>query len=710
MEAEEERRKAALISYVSTKVTFEANIYQVYMMLSQEGIEKLGIPQYFITFACNMNWPEIKRYMEEYPQLTPADIPDIVCRVFEQKKRGLPHCHTLLWVDSKDKIENAKKVDHYVSAELPDPGIDPTRYKIVSDLMMHGPCGIANSSAPCMKIGPCNKRFHKKYNDETYFDSNVHVHYRKKDTSVYTIKHESEFNKSYVVPYNRTLCLAFEVHINVEYCDWSMLIKYLFKYISKGPDRIIAKISKPIGESAATENHQQEQVDEIQNFVDGRYICPHEACWRIFDFPIHSREPGVQILAVHLENMQRINFHERERLSSIVNFPERLKTTLTEWFAYNDFHEDGYHLTYLDFPSEYVWYADQKSLRRRRILGKKSIGRLTYVHPSSGELFYLRMLLCQQKGRKSFLHMQTVNDQLLPTFRAACEALGLLGDDKEWAIALEESSISATSSELRLLFAQILIYCDVADPLKLWTKHWQLMRDDIPTKISEATRIQNFHINNPELQGCILYEIESILNGFGKSVKEFDGSLSRYKARLVANGRSQQQGIDCDETFSPVVKPATIRTVLSLAVSRDWPIHQLDVKNAFLHGHLSETVYMHQPPGFVDPNKPNYVCHLQRSLYGLKQAPRAWFQRFASYATRVDFQHSKTDSSLFVFHRGSDIAYLLLYVDDIILTASSSAFLQRIITSLHSEFAMTDLGSLNYFLGISAQRSATGLF
>ncbi|GKE10789.1 ribonuclease H-like domain-containing protein [Tanacetum coccineum] len=183
-----------------------------------------------------------------------------------------------------------------------------------------------------------------------------------------------------------------------------------------------------------------------------------------------------------------------------------------------------------------------------------------------------------------------------------------------------------------------------------------------------------------------------------------------YKASLVANGRNQQQGIDCDETFSLVVKPATIHTVLSLAVSRYWPIHQLDVKNAFLYGHLSETVYMNQPPGFVDPNKPNYVCHLQRSLYGLKQAPRAWFQRFASYATRVGFQHSKTDSSLFVFHRGSDIAYLLLYVDDIILTASSSAFLQRIIAFLHNEFAMTDLGSLNYFLGISAQRSASGLF
>nr|GEY35156.1 hypothetical protein [Tanacetum cinerariifolium] len=142
-----------------------------------------------------------------------------------------------------------------------------------------------------------------------------------------------------------------------------------------------------------------------------------------------------------------------------------------------------------------------------------------------------------------------------------------------------------------------------------------------------------------------------------------DGSLSKYKARLVANECSQQQGIDCDETFILVVKPATIRTILSLVVSRDWLIHQLDVKNAFFHGHLSETVYMHQPPGFVDPNKPNYVCHLQRSLYGLKQAP-----------------------------------------------PSSLAFLQRIITYLHSEFAMTDLGSRNYFLGISTQRSASGLF
>ncbi|GJV54143.1 ribonuclease H-like domain-containing protein [Tanacetum coccineum] len=189
-----------------------------------------------------------------------------------------------------------------------------------------------------------------------------------------------------------------------------------------------------------------------------------------------------------------------------------------------------------------------------------------------------------------------------------------------------------------------------------------------------------------------------------------NGTLSRYKARIVANGSTQLEGVDVDETFSPVVKPGTIRTVLSLATSRHWPVHQLDVKNAFLHGDLSETVYMHQPPGFRDSTHPDYVCLLQRSLYGLKQAPRAWFQRFASYITRVGFHHSRCDSSLFIYRQETDTAYLLLYVDDIVLTASSETLLQQVIGWLHQEFSMTDLGSLNYFLGISVTRDSLGMF
>jgi hypothetical protein len=189
-----------------------------------------------------------------------------------------------------------------------------------------------------------------------------------------------------------------------------------------------------------------------------------------------------------------------------------------------------------------------------------------------------------------------------------------------------------------------------------------------------------------------------------------DGSLDRYKARWVLRSFTQRPGIDYDETFSPVVKPATVRAVLTLALSHSWPVHQLDVKNAFLHGTLNETVYCAQPTGFVDSNKPDFVCRLNKSLYGLKQAPRAWHNRFASHLTSLGFHEAKSDTSLFIYGHGSDMAFLLLYVDDIVLTASSTDLLQRIISALRQEFSMTDMGSLHHFLGVSVQRNKDSMF
>jgi hypothetical protein len=139
-------------------------------------------------------------------------------------------------------------------------------------------------------------------------------------------------------------------------------------------------------------------------------------------------------------------------------------------------------------------------------------------------------------------------------------------------------------------------------------------------------------------------------------------------------------------------------------------IHQLDVKNAFLHGTLTETVYCSQPTGFVDEAHPDLVCRLNRSLYGLKQAPQAWYSRFASYLASIGFVEAKSDTSRFIYQRGDDTVYLLLYVDDIVLTASTADLLHRTIVALQREFTMKDLGHLHHFLGITAKRRPQGLF
>ena len=167
--------------------------------------------------------------------------------------------------------------------------------------------------------------------------------------------------------------------------------------------------------------------------------------------------------------------------------------------------------------------------------------------------------------------------------------------------------------------------------------------------------------------------------------------------------------MDFHETFNPVVKPATVRLILAIAVSCRWELRQLDVSNAFLHGFLKEEVYMHQPPGYVDPVHPDYVCKLHKSLYGLKQAPRAWFERFAFHLLHLGFTASMADSSLFVFCLAHTIIYLILYVDDIIITGKDSTQIHNLITALGQVFELNDLGPLNYFLGIQITKSTHGL-
>uniref|UniRef100_A0A2N9J3P2 CCHC-type domain-containing protein n=1 Tax=Fagus sylvatica TaxID=28930 RepID=A0A2N9J3P2_FAGSY len=160
----------------------------------------------------------------------------------------------------------------------------------------------------------------------------------------------------------------------------------------------------------------------------------------------------------------------------------------------------------------------------------------------------------------------------------------------------------------------------------------------------------------------------------------------------------------------PLVKPPTVRHVLSLTVSLNWPLRQLDVRNAFLHGTLQEEVYMAQPPGYVHPQLPYHVCRLHKSLYGLKQAPRAWFESFTGQLLHLGFNASSADSFLFIFQDKQVTTYLLLYVDDIVLTSNTPAYLDQLIKSLSSMFELKDLGPLSYFLGLQVTRTFQGLY
>jgi PIF1-like helicase/Helitron helicase-like domain at N-terminus len=576
-------------------------------------------PDIFLTMTANPNWPEIQDALLHYEDgtcQTASDRPDIVARIFNLKKkalldeirgglfgelagnvytiefqkRGLPHIHLLIFLKGPYKIRDAAHVDSIVSAQLPDPDVHPLLYDTVTKLMVHGPCGAPDHiSSACMVKDAnqqyrCSKHYPRDFCEETHFGEDGYPRYARPDNGrTFTkIIHGSvhTFTNRDVVPHNPYLLAKYDCHINVEISASVKAVKYIHKYVYKGHDRATVQIGN---------------VDEIQDYIDARYIGPVEACWRIFEFSMHQELPSVYRLPVHLQDEQTVYFQANDNPQDVLDRPSAKKTQLTEWFKANqDFPAIAHLYLYQDFPQHFVWEAKGHHWKKRQ--QGFAIGRMYFVHPSAGERFYLRMLLTIIKGATDWKDLRTYNGVEHPTYKAACFARGLLEDDGEWDQCMQEAGDMQTGSQLRSLFASILRHNNPSQPAALWDHHKAKLCDDLHHTLT--------HLNHPDpteeqIFDYGLYLIDCILSKMGKRLSDFPPMpLPQHQWQALGNLLLQEE-LDYDVydlTLDVEVRYASFNEEQKLAY---------DAVMASVDGDQGKSFFLHSAGG----GGKTYVCN-----------------------------------------------------------------------------------------------------
>ncbi|GJE95688.1 ATP-dependent DNA helicase [Phanerochaete sordida] len=520
-------------------------IYQDSMAIARH-YRKVDI---FLTMTCNPAWDEILRELQ--PGQRPEDRPDLLSRVFKLKrdallddimkhgifgravahvytiefqKRGLPHMHLLVWLRDQDKLRTPEDVDSCIRATWPDPVNEPLLFETVRRCMVHGPCGALNPHARCMEDGKCTKGFPKDFQSETSMDHNGYPRYRRPNDGIQHYVSGHFLDHRWIVPYSPYLSAKYDCHINVE-CAFSVgSVKYIHKYIFKGHD------------CATMEIHAQN--DEIKQFLEGRYIGPSEAAWRIFHFALHREYPNVVRLQVHLPGQHMVVFDPRDNPEIVRMRAAQEKTTLTAFFTANSnpgelgtvlqstvtnmlisfTGEIARQYTYQEFPSRFVWQRAEKRWTLRQSTASGAIGRMYYVSPIAGERFYLRTLLSIVKGPQSFEDLRTFNGVLLPTFRDACLARGLLEDDGEWRMCLRDATVWQTGSRLRQLFSMLLLHCDLTRPEELWLEFRESICDDLEHRLRQRDIVDP---SPNDVYDYGLYLLDNLLRDAGHSLADF---------------------------------------------------------------------------------------------------------------------------------------------------------------------------------------------
>ncbi|XP_023239126.1 LOW QUALITY PROTEIN: uncharacterized protein LOC111637795 [Centruroides sculpturatus] len=490
---------------------------QQYYQDAMAIVTKYGKPDLFVTMTCNPKWKEITENLKPWEKSEFR--PDLVARVFHLKlkqlldditnrrkslfgkvlahvhviefqKRGLPHAHILIILDTDEKITTPEDIDKIVKAEIPDKETSPRLFEIVTKHMIHGPCGKRNPSSPCMVDSDCTKNFPKSC-DATLGNLDEYPYYRRRNQGFVEVNGKL-IDNSWVVPYNPYLLLIYNCHINVEICSSVKSVKCLYKYVYKGHD---------CANLCITERNER---DETKEYVDSRYVSAPEAIHRIFRFKMHDQSHTIYRLPVHLQNEHIVYFQQgNEQVAA--HRAQSKDTKLTGWFKLNVVDETAHDFTYSEIPKHFVWKDTTAMWERRQMGGEKVIGRMVNVSIKDPERYYLRLLLCHEKAVTSFQHLRTivVNDESVQvgTFREAAKRKGYLLDDTIWQDTIHDAIVYAMPFQLRQMFAYICAYGLPSDALKLWNDNLQYLTEDV---------CYERHLKQGECQRCAEYALKDV--------------------------------------------------------------------------------------------------------------------------------------------------------------------------------------------------------
>eukprot|EP00794_Sanderia_malayensis_P002726 gene2726-biopygen2250 len=332
-----------------------------------------------------------------------------------------------------------------------------------------------------MEDSKCKKIYPKEISQETQPNVRGYPLYRRRGQERAVKKGQHRLDDTWVVPHNRHLLLRFESHINVEVCSSVKSVKYILKYIHKGQDMAHVEISEV--------NQQQQQGDihhnEICQYLNARYLGPHEAVHRILKFSMHEKSHTIQHVQVHLPLQNRVYFRAGyEQIVQNIN----PNTTLTAWFTLNQQDPTARDYLYQEIPEHYTYNQKTRTWHKRQKRPKPTIGRIYQANPRYEENYALRLLLLNRRGATSFEDIRTINNELHDTFKRAALAMGLLEDDLEHRCCMDESTLFNMPSQMRQLFATLMIFQPPSDLRALFNEFVHAMSEDFVQRDQQTLR------------------------------------------------------------------------------------------------------------------------------------------------------------------------------------------------------------------------------